>query len=97
MSYRLQFHPDLKADLTALPRHLRTAILNDHLPRLQHNPGLGKPLAGILAGIYSYSITFPGAQYRIAYRIIETDQVVFVLMAGKRERFYDRLRQRVAP
>jgi mRNA-degrading endonuclease RelE of RelBE toxin-antitoxin system len=97
MSYRLRFHPDLKADLTALPKHLRTSILNDHFPRLQRNPNLGKPLTGILAGIYSYSITFPGAQYRIAYRIIETDQVIFVLMVSKRERFYDRLRQRITP
>ncbi len=95
MSYRLRFHPDFKADLATLPRHLRTAILSDHLPRLRHNPNLGKPLIGPLAGIHSYSITFPGAQYRIAYRIIETDQVIFVLMASKRKRFYDRLRQRI--
>ena len=56
---------------------------------------LGKPLTGLLAGIHPYSITFPGAQYRIAYRIIETDQVIFVLMAGKRKQFYDRLRRRI--
>lgn len=95
MSYRLQFHPALKADLAALPKHLRTAVLYDHFPRLQNHPSEGKPLTGVLGGLYSSAITFPGAQYRIAYRIIETDQVIFVVMVGKRERFYDRLKERV--
>ena len=97
MSYSIQFHPDLKGDLKALPKHVRTAVLNEHFPRLQNNPSIGKPLTGVLAGLYSYAITFPGTQYRIAYRIIESDLVVFVFMVGKREGFYDRLKQRFTP
>lgn len=97
MSYSLRFHPDLKGDLKALPKHVCTAVLNDHFPRLQANPRLGKSLTGVLAGLSSYAITFPGAQYRIAYRVLEADQVVFVFMVGKRGGFYDRLKQRLAP
>lgn len=95
MSYTIQFHPDLKRDLKAVPKHIHTALLNDHFPRLQNNPRIGKPLTGVLAGLYSYAIKFPGAQYRIAYQIIESDSVVFVFMVGRREGFYQRLEQRL--
>lgn len=92
MSYTLQFHPDLKGDLKALPKHIQTVMLNDYFPHLQSNPHAGKSLTGVLTGLYSCAVKFLGTQYRVAYRIIESDSVVFVFMVGTREGFYDRLK-----
>jgi mRNA interferase RelE/StbE len=96
VNYRILFHPKLKADIAALPKYLRTSLLNDHFPRIQSDPSIGKPLSGVLTGLFSYSIMFPGAQYRVAYRIVEVDQVIFIVMVGRRERFYDRLKLRAS-
>jgi len=52
-------------------------------------------LIGDLSGIYSYHFKKGNAQYRISYTIDKTEKIVYILMIGKRENFYQILRRRL--
>jgi len=61
--------------------------------RLKERPYLGESLEGY-ANIRSYRIGTPGGEYRIIYRLIKKDRVVFVVLVGPREEVYDLLRRK---
>ncbi len=57
-----------------------------------YNNGTSK--VGDLAGIYGHDVYYNGTNYEIAYRIVEVNGgVVVVIMAGTRENFYSTIKQ----
>ncbi len=95
MTYRDEYHPQIKKDLKKLSPNLREAIMTEHIPAILSNPEKGELLAGDLGGIFSYHLKFVRQEYRIAYVTEEGTKTVFVLMIGKRGEFYKLLKRRV--
>lgn len=65
-----------------------------HIPAILLDPGVGEMLVGDLAGIRSYHLKIANQQYRLAYRVSEAEEKLFVLMIAKREVFYTVLKRR---
>ena len=83
--YELRFHPQVDRELKA-----------KHLPTLQASPlEAGQALSGPLRRFRRYAFSYRGVSYRIVYEVEREAGVVYVLMIGKREGFYERLRRRV--
>lgn len=61
------------------------------------DPYIGELKVGDLAGIYCYNIRYKGTNNELAYRIEENQkgEIVIVIMAGTRERFYQALKQHI--
>ena len=70
-------------------------IKDSHIPKILNDPYIGDELTGDLAGIRSYHLKKDKIQYRISYIIDETQEIVNILMIGKRESFYDILKRRL--
>lgn len=51
-----------------------------------------KPLRRFRKYVFSHR----GNSYRIVYEVVHEEDVVYVLMVGKREGFYERLKRRVS-
>lgn len=92
----LRYHPQVKKDLKRIEPQLLNKIRDEYLPVIKENPTIGNALRGYLQGILSYHFKFQKVQYRIAYVYSEKDQIITVLMIGKRENFYTVLSRRVS-
>lgn len=57
------------------------------------DPYLYEELRGPLKGIRSYHFKYRKTEYRIAYRILEEDKRIEVLLVNSREGFYQILRR----
>jgi addiction module RelE/StbE family toxin len=95
MPYRDEYHPKVKSDLKKLDRAVVKEIYNFHLDRILNEPQRGEELHGDLQGVLSYHFKKNNIDYRIAYSIEETKKIVHILMAGKRENFYEILKRRL--
>jgi len=67
-----------------------------HLDKILHGPYIHEKLHGDLEGILSYHFRKNKVDYRIAYSIDESKKVVYILMIGKRESFYEILERRLS-
>lgn len=66
-----------------------------HLPAISTEPHkAGERLSGLLKDFWKRSFHRSGVDYRIAYEIDEKEKAVYILMVGKREKFYERLERR---
>jgi len=67
----------------------------DALNKISDDPyNAGEAKTGDLAGIYCRDVHYSKIGYEIAYRILEEDeQVVIVILAGTRENFYQELKR----
>lgn len=92
----LRYHPKVKKDVKHIEPQLFNKIRNEYLPDIKDNPNTGKALRGYLHGILSYHFKFQKVQYRIAYMYSKKDEIVTILMIGKRENFYTVLSRRVS-
>ena len=92
--YKVSYHPRVKKDLKKLDRPVVKEIQEVHIPKILQNPKESKALVKNLAGIFSYHFRYEKQSYRIAYLIDESQEVVAILLIGKREGFYDVLRRR---
>ena len=93
--YNDQYHPQVKRDLKKLSSELRERIKTEHIPAILSHPEGGDTLVGDLKGIWSYHFSFMSQQYRIAYMIDHSSNLVIMLMIGKRGEFYQFLRRRM--
>lgn len=94
--YEILFHPKADKELAKFDKALRQEIRDVHLGRIAANPyQVGIPLTGPLKGYFKYVIKKEGVSYRIVYEIVPSRRQVLILMAGKREGFYERLLRRV--
>jgi len=65
--------------------------------RLAQKPYSSEELKGPLKGLHSYKFSFKGTTYRIAYRIIEEENLVEIVLVRPRENFYELLRRIIQP
>ena len=93
--YELRTLKVVRKDLRKLSKPTTAKIVYFYLPQLAKNPRLGIPLSGNLKNYWKYVVKFQGVSYRIAYQISEKEKVVLVIAIGPREKFYERLLQRL--
>lgn len=96
MSYKDEYHPKIKSDLRKLDKGALREIYDIHLENVLHEPYSGEKLHGDLEGVSSYHFRKNKVDYRIAYSIEEVKKVVYFLMIGKRENFYEILKRRLS-
>ena len=96
MLYQDEYHPKIKNDLKGLDKAVVKEIYAVHLDRILGEPHASDKLQGALEGLFSYHFRKNRIDYRIAYALDENKRVVFVLMIGKRENFYDILKKRIS-
>jgi len=90
-----KYHPGVKKDLKKLDRPVIEEIRTVHIQKILTNPFTFDALHGDLAGLYSYHFRQNRVDYRISYMVNQTSQMVFVLMIGTRENFYNILKKRL--
>ncbi|MBI4619586.1 MAG: type II toxin-antitoxin system RelE/ParE family toxin [Desulfobacterales bacterium] len=61
-----------------------------------HEPSIWGRLHGDLEGVFSYHFRKNRVDYRAAYTIEEAEKIVYILMIGKRESFYEVLKRRLS-
>ena len=93
--FKDEYHPKVKKDLRKIDKSVQSEIKDFHIPEILNNPNIADELKGDLAGIRSYHFKKDKVQYRISYIIYETQRIVYILMIGKRESFYEILRRRL--
>lgn len=96
MSYKDAYHPKVKADLKKLDKHAVKEIHSTHLDILLDNPFIRECLYGDLEGVFSYNFRKNKVDYRIAYTVDDERKIVYIIMIGKRENFYDVLKRRLS-
>jgi mRNA-degrading endonuclease RelE of RelBE toxin-antitoxin system len=93
--YELRFHREVDKELKNVPIEVRRKVKNYYFPRLAEEPrSAGTRLSGGLSGFWRLDFKMVRTEYRIAYEIDDEENVVYVLMVGKRESFYERLKRR---
>ena len=95
MSYKDSYHPRVKSDLKKIDIGVAREIHDIHLEIILKKPYVSEELYGDLKGVRSYHFKKNKVDYRIAYSINENEKVIYFLMIGKRENFYEILRRRL--
>ena len=95
VSYKDEYHPRVKSDLKKLDKGVVREIYDIHLDNILHEPYRGEKLHGDLEGVSSYHFRKNKVDYRIAYSIEEDKKIVYIVMIGKRENFYEILKRRL--
>jgi addiction module RelE/StbE family toxin len=93
--YRDEYHPKVKKDLKKIDKSIKSKVRDFHIPKILNDPYYADDLTGDLSGIWSYHFKKDKVQYRISYIINEVQKIVYILMIGKRESFYEILRRRL--
>lgn len=96
MAYKDEYHPKVKHDLKKLDKPVVKEIFEIHIEKILQNPNLGEQLYGDLEGVSSYHLRKNRVDYRIAYTINEDKQIVYIVLIGKREDFYEILKRRLS-
>jgi mRNA-degrading endonuclease RelE of RelBE toxin-antitoxin system len=92
--YELRVHRKVDKELSYFPQEVRSQIKTTFLPLISVDPkSAGRRLSGNMSGYWRFDFRESGVDYRIAYEVDEEEKVVYILMVGKRERFYKRLRR----
>jgi hypothetical protein len=66
----------------------------DAILKISMDPFVGKLKTGDLVGTYGYDVYCNKTNYEIAYKIIEDeDKIVIIILAGTRENFYNELKR----
>lgn len=85
MAYRVLWHEHALNDLKELDRQTAGKIVSRVKGYLSQDPEkLGKPLKGVLKGLYRYRI----GDYRIMYSIDRGDNQISILSVGRRKDIY---------
>jgi mRNA-degrading endonuclease RelE of RelBE toxin-antitoxin system len=93
--YELRFHPQVDKELGRLVKATVKAVKEFHLSKIASSPfEMGISLSGPLSRFRKYVFSHKGTSYRIAYEVDKDTRIVYVLMIGKREGFYERLERR---
>jgi mRNA interferase RelE/StbE len=85
LAYRVLWHEHALNDLKEFDRQTAGKVVSRVKDYLSQDPEkLGKPLKGVLKGLYRYRI----GDYRIMYVIDKGDNQISILFAGKRKDIY---------
>lgn len=90
--YRVYITPSARKEAKKLPKSVKHAIM-DAVGTLERNPYAGERLTGSLHMLYSFHFTEESSQYRIAYSLDHSHQLVIVHLIHSRENFYGKLKQ----
>lgn len=93
--YRLLSHPAVRKDLRKLPKQTAALMVNEIFPAIAKDPFGGVPLRGGLRGLWKWIVHDRGVSYRVVYEPDTKARTIFVLHAGARGEFYERLRRRL--
>ncbi len=94
--WEIIFHPKAKKELERLPKKIREHI-REAINELQNFPNVNLDIA-VLTGIKikGYRILrVKLSGYRIAFVPLWSEKKIVILMVGKREDFYKKLRRRI--
>ncbi len=92
--YKIAFEPPAEKFLKKCKDKVLKQKYLQVIYSLAENPYNGKHKTGDLAGIYGIDIRYNAINYELAYRIVELDdQIVVVIMCGTRENFYSELKR----
>ena len=74
-------------------------LFADAIKKICENPLIGEEKTGDLQGVKCVDIFYNKTNYELAYivEIVDDSEVVVVLMAGKRENFYETLKNYITP
>ena len=85
MAYDLVWHEKVKSDLASLTKEEASRVIASVKDRLVRDPAvLGKPLKGILKGLFRYRV----GPYRVIYAIDYAERRVIVLHVKHRKEAY---------
>jgi addiction module RelE/StbE family toxin len=96
MAFAESFHPKFKSDLKKIDKSVAKEIKEKHLDTILNAPMDYEFLKGKLSHLRSYHFQKNSTQYRIAYEVIEDDEIVFHYMVATRENFYKKLENRLS-
>ena len=95
MAHNIRAIGAVHRDLKKLPDGVVEEIRSVHFPKIVTDPFGAKLLTGPFKGLRSYHFSHQGTNYRIVYEIYDDDDILLILLIGKREGFYQILRRRV--
>ena len=91
---KLRYSPQAKKYFKKLKTKGLIQAFNDALDAIEADPYSGELKTGDLLGIYCWDIYYDKVNYEIAYRIIEENgQLIIIILAGTRENFYQELKK----
>jgi len=93
--FELKFHPAVKRDLKKVGKSVAGEIKDKHFVNIKENPSASENLLHIFTGLKSYHFKAGDVEYRIIYEIHEVENIVIVLLVGKRENLYSKLKRRI--
>jgi len=93
--FELRFHPAVKRDLKKIGKSVAREIKDKHFKNIKENPSASENLSHMFKGLKSYHFKSGTAEYRIIYEIYQNKNIVIVLLIGKRENLYSKLKRRV--
>ena len=93
--YKDVYHPQVKKDVKKLDIQVKKEIQDYHINIILKDPFKYELLTGNFSGVYSYHFKKNKVEYRICYMIDNNKKVVYILMIGKRENFYNLLQRRL--
>jgi len=96
--YDLRYMPPAKKYFKKLKERGLINAYKEALEKIAADPYAGEAKIGDLAGIYCMDIFYGKTNYEIAYRIVEdNEQIVVIILAGTRENFYQELKRYMLP
>ena len=92
--FEKRFHPKIKSDLKKIDKKIVENIKNIHIQNIAKEPYKYPSLKGNLSKFRSYHFREKRTDYRIAYKIVNNEVVVYLIIA-KRENFYKNFLKRI--
>ena len=90
--YHIFMSPSAHRRYRKFNQHLQRKI-KDEVRKLSEEPYRYGELKGPLKGIRSYHFEYVNTEYRIAYRIVENEKRIEIVLVKTRESFYQTLRR----
>ncbi len=85
MTYKIEFDSRVESKIKKLDKHER-ALLFKVMGKIAEDPLRGKPLRYALKGLRRAVFK----HYRLIYKILEEEKMVFIVEVAHRERIYER-------
>lgn len=94
MKYQVIIPNSVEKDLKRIDRSIAKIIYLEIQNEIAINPTRGKQLTG-KHGVLSWKIRTGKTDYRVAYRVDSSNQLIYLLMIKSRENFYKELEKRI--